>query len=312
MLWRSCECSRQTPHAHSDGKCYSYPEEIGRAMNFLRKESDLMVLLGVVPLVRGGIHSKLLSVLALDRLTAIKPDAPQIQFSFGKSEWGDLQREHFPDKKTAQLVSFWKLVCLHLMQVVFFWLPFIAYQSFMGPWQNTFAKVVCFKETWYGILAIVGTISNPSFLLFPPFNEKDWKLVLQYFLDPDLFIAQCIVREEGKAFAMLHWLPILTIVFSGTAGACAWLAVAVGLAGDGAMFPSLFVGYMIAGTAPFVFPIILALGEANWGDGLLLVFLLSLAGAPLVFWLSLHVSSTFVCCILLAAGVCVVLWIIIT
>lgn len=188
--------------------------------------------------------------MGLDRATSNVRRIPT-RFSFAH-DVESLADELHLNRWQRYVVMTTKAIILHHSQVLLFVVPFVAYMASMGTYQRVFAIVVVFKEAWHFFLTWIGMFVNPNFLLFTPSTEEDRRYTLQYALDPEVFIAQSISFRDGDPPAHVRWLPLseFTLWISVVGGICAWLCLFIGTLGDGAMYPSLFVGYLISGAAP--------------------------------------------------------------
>lgn len=273
-------------------------------MKWLRKDNAFMIILGLAPLFRSGAMNIAGSHLGVDRITRVRPPFQGITFDYEHGEWErQVGLQNFPNRRLAKMVSCYKLFGLHLMQVVFFLVPFGIYSGFMGLVQWSFATVVAVKEAWYFVLIVRGTRINPSFLLFPPFNETDYRKVIQYGLMPDMFIVQCI---SGRPLDLRNRRNIdvstgITIALTFLSGISAWLAMVVGLSGRGAMFPTLLLGYLTAGGAPLVFPFVFVQGRLCECNSVLILYL----GILIIFGLVLYAMSPTIAYIFAFLCICV-------
>merc|ERR1712241_691005 len=116
----------------------------------------------------------------------------------------------------------------------------------MGWVQYACATVVVMQEPLYRFIIGYGIYANPKWLLYPPLNDSQpmWALKANsvgaawYFVQPASFI----VGHSG-----VDEVYISMVFFAGLfSSVCAWIAMAIGFAGYGVMFPSLLLGYILA------------------------------------------------------------------
>eukprot|EP00928_Gymnodinium_smaydae_P070371 TRINITY_DN54213_c0_g1_i1.p1 TRINITY_DN54213_c0_g1~~TRINITY_DN54213_c0_g1_i1.p1 ORF type:complete len:458 (-),score=45.72 TRINITY_DN54213_c0_g1_i1:134-1465(-) len=251
--WRECLCP-SSQCAHFDGKCYDTPEPRVRSFGtWLRYESELSLLFFVVPLGRSGLLSKMFSCFGVDRIASARTTI-RTNFDFTKSltELSIEQEFETPLQIFGVIAS--KLAVYHCGQVLFVVAGFFAYKVYMGPWQIFFGTIAILKEAWYLSLIVWATCCNRGFLMFCPASERRSQLTYAYFFDPDYFLA-CCVSGDDNSLARNTNIRTLSFVVSFIGGCAAMLAMLVGLVGDGAMFPSLFVGYLYSGLSVLVLPV---------------------------------------------------------
>lgn len=243
--WHGCNCQSPTPCAHSDGKCYSNPEEGWRQR--LQGESELIVFFALAPVMRSGVTQLFSRFLALDHLVSI-PSKAKVKIDFhALKSWDDVRKEsNFEYYWQAIAVSAIKAGGLHAMQPFLFVVPYAAYSKDMGWIQFVCATFVVLNELWYLFIIPYAMRLNPKWLLYPPLSDTTDPLSftyekpgpVAYFVAPAFFITASI-----DCWGFMFFFSAFYGIF---ASVCAWVALAVGLVGNGVMFPSLLIGYILS------------------------------------------------------------------
>lgn len=246
--WHSCECQEPAPCAHSDGKCYAFPEERWRAS--LRGEAEWLLGLSLAPMLRSGVTKGIAKVLALDHLTSV-PQPPKKLDYISLRTWDQVREaSDFEYKYQAYATSAIKGVVFHASQPTFFLYTYAAYSDSMGVWQWSFATIVVTMEVLYLCIIVFGINRNPRWLLYCPMSDEQDLLgdkspgSLWYVAGPAVFILhQCDCQCSA----------VVVSVFNTFASLCGIVALCIGLSGIGVMFPSLAVAYVLCSLELFVF-----------------------------------------------------------
>mmetsp|Transcript_23358 Transcript_23358/g.66407 ORF Transcript_23358/g.66407 Transcript_23358/m.66407 type:complete len:405 (+) Transcript_23358:135-1349(+) len=270
--WHTCDCQYPTPCAHSNGTCHASPEK-GWRMG-LRGESEWFLGFALAPIMRSGVTQVFTKFFAFDHMISIPQPPLTLDYTDEKyGTWDGIRMaSNFQGHRyQAYFVSAVKLAGFHCMQPMLFMLPYAAYSHSMGWVQFTCATVVVVGEVWYLYIIVRGAIVNPRWLLYAPLSDersyRSWRAVdgpfgddgylgrmmgpAWYFAGPATFISSSIgdstliiISGFGQAFVSV----------------CAYLAIVIGLAGHGVMYPSLLVGYMLAA---FELPTLIIGASAN-------------------------------------------------
>jgi len=138
-----------------------------------------------------------------------------------------------------------KLFFVHLPQPICILLAFYSYSPLMGKCQWYLAAVVISKEVLHLLVAFVGVIVSPHFLLFQPCVDTNRKAAVGYVTWPTIFIVECLPSSLYKYRIVLAVL-LIGVCLIGDCGATLALLTGFGGVGTMKMWPGLAVGYCMA------------------------------------------------------------------
>ena len=138
-----------------------------------RDTAEWATFFALAPVLRSGVTSKIFEMTGLDHLIELK-ETVKIDLR-ALTTWKDVAKESkFKCGCQWYLDSAVKLVGLHLLQPLFFFLPYLAYMDTMGPMQFLFATVVVLNELllYLAVIALVRRKTVFSFSVHFCFNPQ--------------------------------------------------------------------------------------------------------------------------------------------